>query len=239
MEIIYLLILAIGVGLGFYAQTIVGFAASLVAFPIILNILEIQEAVALMSIFFFIFSIILIYKNWNLINKKTIIKMLIGIIIGLLLGIWLLKFGNPVILKKILGAFILIFIGYSYLKKKRIKLFKKLGFLFGFIGGLFSGLFSTGGSPFIAYIYNELKDPDIIRATIIGTLGITNFLRVPILIYSGILTYNIFITALYIIPFFLLALFLGNKTYEKISKTTFKHVLMIFLALSAVSLIII
>ena len=40
MEIIYLLILAIGVGLGFYAQTIVGFAASLVAFPIILNILE-------------------------------------------------------------------------------------------------------------------------------------------------------------------------------------------------------
>ena len=63
MEVTFLLIIIIGVGIGFYIQTVAGFAAALVTLPIILKVLNIQEAVALMSIFFFLFSIILIYKN--------------------------------------------------------------------------------------------------------------------------------------------------------------------------------
>ncbi len=238
MEIIQIIILIIGVGLGFYVQTIAGFAAALVAFPIILNVLNIQQSVALMSIFFFLFSIVLIYKNWKFINKKVILEMSIGIVIGLMVGIWILKFGNPIILKKILGTIILLYVAYSHIKKKKILIFKKLGILFGFIGGLFSGLFSAGGPIAVTYIYNKLDKSNIVRATIIGTLGITNFLRVPILIYSDILTYDIFLISLYILPFFILALFLGHKTHHKINEDIFKKVLMILLILSGISLII-
>jgi uncharacterized membrane protein YfcA len=238
MEAIHLLILIIGVGLGFYVQTVIGFAAALVALPIILYILNIQESVALLSIFFLIFGIILIYKNWKLIEKKTILEMLIGIIAGLLLGIYILKFGSPIILKKALGIFIIVFVGYLFIKEKKIKSFKKLGPLFGFIGGTFSGLFSTGGPPIVFYIYNKLDKSNIIRATIIGTLGITDFLRFPLLIFSGILTYDIFLISFYVLPFFFLSLYLGHKTHHRINENTFKNVLMIFLILSGISLIV-
>ena len=46
MEAIFLLIIIIGVGIGFYIQTVAGFAAALVTLPIILKVLNIQEAVA-------------------------------------------------------------------------------------------------------------------------------------------------------------------------------------------------
>lgn len=235
---IHLLILIIGVGLGFYVQTVIGFAAALVALPIIINVFNIQESVALMSIFFFMFSIILIYKNWKLINKKTILEMSIGLIPGLLLGIYILKFGSPIILKKALGIFVILFVGYSFIKKKKIEFFKKIGPLFGFIGGTFSGLFSTGGPPIVFYIYNKLDKSNIIRGTIIGTLGMTDFLRFPLLIFSGILTYDILLMSLYVLPFFLLSLYLGQKTYHRINKNVFKNVLMIFLILSGIALIL-
>jgi len=238
METIHLLILIIGVGLGFYVQSVVGFAAALVALPIILNVLNIQESVALMSIFFLIFSIISIYKNWKLIDKKMILEMSIGIIAGLLLGIYILKFGSPIILKKALGIFIILFVGYSFIKKRKIESIKKLGPLFGFIGGIFSGLFSTGGPPIVFYIYNKLDKSNIVRATIIGTLGLTDFLRFPFLIFSGILTDDIFLISSYVLPFFLLSLYLGYKTHSRINENIFKNVLMIFLLLSGISLLV-
>ena len=238
MEAIHILILIIGVGLGFYVQSVLGFAAALVALPIILNVLNIQESVALLSIFFLIFSILLISKSWKLIDKKTILEMLIGIIAGLLLGIYILKFGSPIILKKALGIFVILFVGYLFIKKKKIKFFKKLGLLFGFTGGTFSGLFSTGGPPFVFYIYNKLDKSNIIRATIIGTIGITDFLRFPLLIFSGVLTYDIFIKSLYVTPIFLLSLYVGHKTYLRINENIFKNLLMIFLILSGISLIV-
>lgn len=233
-----MLILVIGVGLGFYVQSVVGFAAALVALPIILNILKIQEGVALMSIFFLIFGVIFMYKDWKHMNKKVIIELVIGMIIGSLVGVWVLKVGNPIILKKILGLFILAYVGYSYLKKSNIKCFQKLGPLFGFIGGFFSILFSTAGPPFAVHIYNKLDKARLVRATLIGILGINSFVRVPLLIISGILTYDIFIKSLFILPFFLIALYLGNKTHNKINEKVFKNVLMILLVLSALSLII-
>lgn len=238
MDAIHIIILIIGVGLGFYIQTIAGFAAALIALPIILNVLNIQESVALLSIFFLLFSIVLIYKNWKLINKKIVTEMSIGIIFGLILGIFILKFGNPIVLKKALGIFILLFVGYSYINKKKIKIFNKLVIVYGFFGGLFSGLFSTGGPLFVVCIYNKLNKSNIIRATIIGTLGITDFFKIPLLIYFDILTYDVFLLSLYVLPFFLIALFLGHKTYNRVNENTFKNIVMILLILSGISLIV-
>lgn len=233
-----MLFLIVGVAFGFYVQTVVGFGAALVAIPIIIHVLNLQEAVALMSIFFLIFSIVLIYKNRQFIDKAIILEMSVGILVGLVLGITILKFGNPIVLKKGLGVFLVLYVIYSYVKKQKIKLIKKLGLLFGFLGGFFGGLFSTGGPFFVIYIYNKLNKSRLVRATIIGVLGIIDFLRVPILIYSGILTYKVLVVSLYVLPFFFLSLFLGQKTHHRINENTFRNAVMVLLVLSGVSLIV-
>jgi len=238
MELNTFLVLALGVGLGFYVQTLVGFAASIVAFPIMLQVIGIAEATALTSVFFFAFSAMLIWKNWQLIDKRTVLEMAVGSIFGLFLGIYLLKFADPTLLKKAFGVFVLLFALYSLVRERKIKLFRGAGPVLGFLGGILSGLFSSGGSLFILYIYSKISQPRVVRATIIGTLGITNFLRVPILVYSGLLTYEIFLKALCLVPVLLLSLYLGQKTLNRINESLLKKILLVVLVVSGVMLIV-
>jgi len=233
-----ILILIFAVSFGFFVQTIVGFASNLVALPILLFVLPFQEAIALMSIYLFIFSAVTIYKYWEDIDKKIVIELAIGSLIGLALGIYLLKFGNPIVIKKGFGVFLIAYVIYQYVKKPSVpSRLPALGLLFGFAGGIISGLYNSGGSALVIYINNKLKNGKIIRATLIGSLGIVNFVRIPILISSKILTWEIFTKSLFILPFFFLSLYLGHKTHAKIPEALFKHILMILLAMSGISLI--
>ena len=237
MGILNLLIAGAGIGLGFYVQTVAGFAASLFAIPVLISVLPMQEAIALMSVFLLLFSIVLVYKNWDSIAKKTVLELSVGILIGLTAGIFILKIGSPIILKKLLGGFILLFIAYNYLNKKRIKIPGKLGILFGVTGGMFSGMFSAGGPTYVMYVYNKIDSASVFRATLIGILAVTNILRIPMLVVYDILTTDTLMIALYLLPVFIVAILLGNRTYHKINENKFKHILMILLGISGISLI--
>lgn len=238
METVQLIILIFGVGLGFFVQTVAGFAGGLLALPVILQAFPMQEAVAYLSIFLCMFSILLIYKTWPQIDKTTVKELAAGIIAGLGLGVLILKTGNPIVLKKLLGVFILLFIGYHLISNKKIRLPGKLGILFGLAGGFFSGVFSAGGPTYVIYVYNKIHSATVFRATLIAILSITNILRIPMLIASDILTTDILLHSLYIIPFFLLALFFGYRIYGKINEHLFRNILFILLAASGISLIV-
>jgi len=238
MEIAHLAVIGIGIGLGFYVQTIAGFAAGLFAIPILISVVPMQEAIALMSIFLLIFSIILVYKNWKKIEQKTVLELSIGVIIGLSVGILILKTGNPIFLKRLLGVFTILFVAYNFLSRNKLKIPGKMGVLFGLAGGFFSGMFSAGGPTYVMYVYNRIDSASIFRATIIGILAVTNTLRIPMLVVSDILTPDTLLIALYMLPVFIIALLLGNKTYHKVNEGKFKTILMILLGISGISLLI-
>lgn len=238
MDLTPLLIMAVGISLGFFAQTITGFGAALVSLPILLLILSLPDAMSLMSIFLLLFSLILAYQNRTLINKKVVLQMAIGGTLGMILGVQTLKWGNPVILKKALGIFIVGYVLHAILSKREIQSFKKLGFLFSILGGFFSGLFSSGGPLFITYIHNKLKDIKVVRATLIGTLAITNTLRIPLLTQAGLMNKAILMNAAYLLPFFLLAIFLGSKFFHHLNEHLLKRFFLFVLLASGIALII-
>lgn len=162
---------------------------------------------------------------------------LIGLI-GLFLGIQLLKFGNPIILKRAFGLFVLVYVIHSFLKKEKIAWVKKAKIPFAALGGLFSGLFSSGGPFFIIYINNYIKDHKKIRATIIGIFGIINLSRIPLLIQTDILRMDGFVNAIYAIPALLLGCLMGNFIFKKLNPTLFKNFILILLFFSGAMLII-
>jgi len=113
-----------------------------------------------------------------------------------------------------------------------------MGFVFGFGGGFFGGLFAAGGPPLVVYTVNKLDDSKKVRATIIGGLGIINFLRAPLLVGGNILTKEILLSSLYLLPFFFLSLYLGQKLYSKLNEETFKKILLVLLGLVGIDLIL-
>ncbi|MFT4308684.1 MAG: sulfite exporter TauE/SafE family protein, partial [Candidatus Woesearchaeota archaeon] len=126
----------------------------------------------------------------------------------------------------------------SLAQKRTIAIPSMFGPVFGFIGGVFSGLFSTGGPLYVAYIHNRLSGSDVIRATIIATMGITDVLRVPLLAMSGIITYHTLVVFLYALPVFLLALLIGHGTYRSINEHTFRTIVLVLLSISGITLLI-
>lgn len=238
METTVLIITGIGVGIGFFLQTIVGFAATLFALPILLTVLNLQDSIACLSIFHLIFSIILISKNYKYVNKKITLEIAAGGIIGLIAGISLLKYGNSEILKIFLGLFIILYVIHATFKKRENEILKKMGIIFSLLGGFFSGLYSAGGPLFAAYIYNKLSNRNAIRATLIGALLIINICRMPLLVANKLISYNIVFLSLFILPFFLISIYLGEKLHKQIKETTFKNVFLSLLLISGISLII-
>jgi peptidoglycan/LPS O-acetylase OafA/YrhL len=67
---------------------------------------------------------IYVYKEWQYIDKNLIKKMALSSFSGLA-GILVLMFGKPLILKKALGIFIILFVLNSLRVKKKSVLFKR------------------------------------------------------------------------------------------------------------------
>lgn len=238
MGIEVFLVLILGVFLGFFIQTVIGFAGALVALPILLISMSLQDAIAYLALFYLYSSILLVSKEWRNINKEIIIKLVIATIIGVGLGIWVLQFGRPLFLKKVLGVFILLYVLYTILVKNVVVKNPTLEFVFGLTGGFFSGLFSTGGPLYVMVVKNGVSNVKVFRATMIGVLGLITLTRVPMLYFQGILNSKHLYYSMYLIPVFLLATFLGKKMYSKLNEVVLKRIILFLLFLSGLMLII-
>lgn len=230
------LILMIGIFAGFYVQTIIGFAGSLVALPILLFKMPLTDAISYISIFYLFSSFLLLTKEWRNVDLKIIAQLSISTIIGILVGIIVLKFTEPLFLKTGLGVFIVLYVVYNVFGKRKLKLNKIGIFIFGSLAGFFSGVFSSGGPLHVVCLENTVKDAKTFRATMIGLSGLIAVTRVPALAFSGILQVHHFKMAVVVIPVFLLAQFLGKRTFCSINDLIFKKALLILLCISGILL---
>ncbi len=231
------LVLILAIFLGFFIQTVVGFAGALIALPILLLAMTLQDAIAYLALFYLYSSAILVVKEWKNIDKPVLLKLAIATIVGVTLGIWILQYGKPLVLKKMLGGFILLYVIYTmFLVKNTNTKNTRFSFIFGLAGGFFSGLFSTGGPLYVMVVKNTVVDMRTFRATMIGVLGLITITRVPILYAQDILTYNHFYNSLFIIPVFLLATFLGKVLYNKLNESVLKNIVLGLLFISGMVL---
>lgn len=237
MELYVLSILAIAIFCGFFVQSLVGFAGSLVALPILLFAVKLPDAIAYVSIFYLFSSSYMVYKEWRNIDKNTIVRLTVASLIGVVLGIVVLTYSKPVILQTGLGVFILLYVGYVLLGKKELTLGKKANWTFGVMGGFFSGVFSTGGPLYVISVKNTVKEAKTFRATMIGVLALITLIRIPALSISGALNFQHVQMCLIVLPVFFLAQFLGIKFFPKINEVQFKRILLVILSLSGLALI--
>ncbi|WP_199736783.1 MULTISPECIES: sulfite exporter TauE/SafE family protein [unclassified Flavobacterium] len=232
-----LLLLTIGIFTGFFIQTMIGFGGALIALPFLLLVMPLSEAVSYLSIFYLVSSPIYVYKEWEHIDKSLLKKIAFSSFFGVLTGIVVLVYGKPLILKQALGVFIILFVLNSLRVKKKVVILKKTKHFLGFLGGFFSGLFSTGGPLYVIIVQNETNDIKTFRATMFGTLGLVTLMRMPVLVLGGVITMNQIYNSLYVVPFLILALFLGKKVYLKLNEALIKRIILGLLFLSGVLLV--
>lgn len=227
-----------GVFFGFFSQTIVGFAASLVSFPFLLQAYTLQQATALLALHYFLFSLILVYKNRRDVDFQVFKTLAPGALLGFVAGVYILKLAQPQVLEKALAVILLLYVANEVLIKKRLILPAYLGWLVGILGGLVSGVVATGSQIFVPYINSKVDSTRVVRATVMAVLAIGNTIRLPLLAYNHLLTRQLFLNSVYLLPVFFLAMFLGQKLFNIINEKLLKLLLLLFLAVSGVSLLL-
>lgn len=238
MEPTTLLTVAFAVTLGFFVRAVAGFAAALIALPIMFLVLPPEQAVGLLAVYFFAFSLVMMYRHKNLLRKDMLLKMGIAILAGMIVGVAFLSWLPGAILLKLLGGFILCYLGYKYVLRDRTDLFERLGLVTGFVGGVFSGIYASGGSLYITYLHNRFNDADLLRANAIGVLGVADLLRLPLFINQGFISGNVLWLALMVLPCFCLAVYAGHKLHNRIPQRAFDKAVAGLLAISAIMLIV-
>lgn len=233
------LILSLAIALGFFVQTTVGFAATLLGLPIMLTVWNIQDAVALQSIYLVLFSFIVLPGCWRHVNKRLALTLMLSSFVGLALGVQVLRWADLSLLKKALGIFVLLYVAYSFFKKGRPKLFKGAIHVLGFLAGSFSGLFGAGGPAMVMAVNLKLSSGKEIRATLIAVFAVVNIARVPLMIQSGLLTAPIAWQSVMVLPSFLVAVMFGHLFYKKIDAEVLKQMIMGLLFLMGVALVVV
>ena len=186
-------------------------------------------------------ELIITIKDHKLINFKKIRIFLITIIPFLFIGSLLLRQAENLIVLIILGILILTLAIYHLFLENRFKFKLKHSIwipFFGSISGILGGLFGMAGPPLIFYFKNSKLTKRYFRVALLSIFIFMTFFR--LLFYTGLnlLTKQIFMSSIIILPFSLLGLVIGYKLHTIVSEHIFKKITSIALFISGFLIIL-
>lgn len=221
----------------FFAQSLFGFGGGLISIPILSLYMPVADAVTLASIFQFSMGF-LIFRTYKDTAWEHIRALLPMTVIGVGLGILLLKYLDGDIIRLALAGYILLHLARTHTRFDPLGKIIKAGgaHLAGFLGGTMNAMIGGGGPAFILYLKDKAGSAAAFRANITAILFLSNIPRLAGTFGTGLMDWEIFYTALAVYPFFLGALWMGQKLHSRIPQKRFFAAIEVLLAFTAVSL---
>ena len=140
------------------------------------------------------------------------------ILTGMAAGLTLLIGVDERKLLVVLGAFLLLYAGYSLARRgPPASLARAWCAPLGLAGGMFAALFGTGGVLFALYNAGRIRDKESLRATNAAMIMFSSLVRVVLFGAAGLLTQDgLLATALVLLPALLGGVWLGNRLHAAV-----------------------
>ena len=233
------LLMIIAVVCGYIVKGMCGFANTLVLTSILsfqnasINITPIDLLIGIPS------NILLVIRERRTVKLKIWLPLAILVLIGCVPGIFLLKFGDVIFLKVLLGI-VISGIGIEMLlrefqTKKRASS-PILLFVIGILSGFICGLFGIG-ALLAAYIGQTTETTDSFRGNLCMVFLADNLLRLILYTATGIITMDIVKDAAILLPFMLVGLGIGMLLTKMVDEKVMKKLIIVMLIISGISLI--
>jgi len=160
-----------GVGLVVvFAYTVVGlagFGASMVAMPMLVQLLPLKLALPMMLIYDLVGGVAIGVRNRKSVDRGELLRLVPFMLAGIVLGVTMLVKAPERALLLLLGVFVLAFAAWSLLVRPgRARIAPAWAAPLGTVGGVFSALFGTGGPIYTIYLARRIEDKSRLRATI-------------------------------------------------------------------------
>jgi len=219
MEAVVLAVLFFGA----FTRSSLGFGDAVIAMPLLAMIIDIRTATPLVALCASLIAFTILIKNWRKTDLRATYPLILSSFAGIPVGLLVVKNIPETYLKTILGALLILYGLFRFIKPSwNVKEDKgPIAYFFGFIAGILGGAYNTNGPPIV--IYGSLRQwpQERFRATLQGY-----FFPTGILIFlghgaSGLWTSDVLKLFIMAIPFVLLGIFLGGKAHGSISRDRF------------------
>lgn len=234
--------LAAVLGFAGMVKGVTGFGLQLVAMPIIASAFGAREAVVILSIPHFALNMLLLYDSRHaLAVVRELWSVAIAGVIGVIVGVWLLVRLDQNVLALLIAAVVLFSLGGGDrllgADPKALRM-RVMGPVIGGFTGLLSGTVSISGPLLTVYLHaKRLATRDFV-ASIAAVIGIISVVQVIGLWRLGLYDRtNVTMGTLSLIPS-LLAFVIGVRVRERLNNASFRVVISVLLALSALNLLV-
>ncbi|MHB1394300.1 MAG: sulfite exporter TauE/SafE family protein [Clostridia bacterium] len=183
----------------------------------------------------------LVWKNRKSINFKTVAPLSLMLIAGVVPGIMILKTGNDLFLKSILGV-VIVALGIEMLYRKPEQQGSRKGnkvllVIVGLVSGVLAGMY--GISAFlVAYISRTSADRSQFRANLCSLFLVDNIFRLFWYSAAGIMTLEIIKFTVFIAPAVALGMYIGTRVDTGLKEETVRRATIYLLIVSGAVLLL-
>ena len=236
------LLLAAVLGVASMVKGVTGFGLQIVAMPIVAAIFGVRQAILILSIPHLALNLLQLYESRH---GLAVVRELWGVAIagvaGVALGLWLLVRLDQNLLALLIAAIVLFSLGGGDRllgADPRALRMRIMGPLIGGFSGLLIGAVSISGPLLTVYLHAKRFQTREFVAAIAVVLGIFSIVQVTGLWQLGLYDRVILtLGSLSVVPAFL-AFIVGVRVRQRLDNASFRMVVSILLALSALNLLV-
>ena len=181
-------------------------------------------------------NVILTWKNREKLNARVWLPLAALVLAGSVPGALLLKHVDARAIKVVFGA-VIVLLGAEMLLRERQKGKLRSSKLLLVLIGVLAGLFGVG-ALLAAYVSRVTDDQNGFKANISAVFVAENTFRIVLYSCLRLITPETLRTALLLLPFALLGLWLGMRSSARLNEKTAGRLVALLLVLSGVSLIV-
>jgi uncharacterized membrane protein YfcA len=206
------------VAFAYTAFGLAGFGSTVIALPLLAQFFALKFAVPLLmllDIAAFLLSGARVRKRIQYVEIAWLVPFILA---GMAAGLYLLIEVAERKLLALLGIFLLLYAGYSLLRRgPPARLARAWCAPIGLAGGVFSALFGTGGVLFALYNAGRITDKDALRATNAAMIVLSALVRVVLFGAAGLLTQDgLLATAFILLPAVFAGAWLGTRLHARV-----------------------
>lgn len=222
-----------------FAASAFGFGEALLAVPLLLLFLPAEVVAPLTILVSILLGGMIVVQDRRDVQIRQVAGLLFYSLLGTPLGILLLMFAPEGVIKRLLGAVILLFAIYSLFGTQRpVQISARWQWAFGVAAGVLGGAYGMNGPPVVLYGTLRRWTPTVFRASLQGFFLPASLVIAAGYWFAGLWSPEALWYTLYSLPGCVVAILLGRRLNQRLEPEAFHRYVYAGLVLIAALLIV-
>lgn len=228
--------LVIGVGKGGLGGIV------LVVVPLMSTVMDAGTALAISLPLLLVgdgFGLLTYWREWDAAQARLLLPF--GVV-GTVIGTYIVAGIDDTLLRRVIGGLTLLYVAYravsAALARADYDPARWVGWLAGFVAGITSAVGAAGSPAFTAYYLLKRPSPRAFMGTFTVFFAVSNAVKVPFFVATGLLTWRGFLSVVWVIPFIPAGVWAGRQFIRRVNRETFDRVLLVILTFTGLWLLL-